>query len=225
MSLSFSQHRSKWILAAFLGGLLIPQWVAPLLSANVSNPYGSLELNEAVENFHEQMNDITNDFIERLVDEDNPEVTFPQDDESCEDTNVSTYCLSEQLNEELYLFEVNMASRVDRFDIEVDEDSSQITLEQAITASNARKNSIDAQIQQARDTVELSLALYNQIQLVYPVHQELLTLTSNLEEYRNLLADVRDSVELYPADFHDAVTLQCQWHKTAAFWPPCFSAP
>ena len=75
----------------------------------------------------------------------------------------------------------------------------------------------ESEITAARDSLDLTLAVYNQAQLIYPVHQSFVELQKSLEGFRDALADVRDVIEPYPGRFNDALTITCQWDSTPTF--------
>lgn len=190
---------------AFVAGLASPS----LLKASVLS-YGDKEftLEEDVIRFHLAVNSLVNDYLDVLTTEESPVVDYPGSEEGCTEENVGTFCLAVALNDELRAFESGMLYRREQF--RDDEDEATISLEDAIEAQSNRIELIDSEVEAARKAVDLTLAVYNEAQLAYPLHQEFVQLIRNLEDFRDELALVRDSVELYPARFHNATTIQCK---------------
>lgn len=208
---------------AFVVGFLFPRTYGPLLTSNSfgvgDSIYDGLTLTEGVKRFHLENNGIVNVFLEQLLDPDYATlgyVSYPPDLEgstepNCED-NVSTFCLAVYLNYNLEEFEVFLQKNKDKlnFGTAEDDSSNPITLEDAFEEASAQRSLVDTQTLLAEDTIDLTLAVYNQVQIVYPVHEEMLALIQNLDDYRGNLASVRDVIEKYPSKFNGASTAQCK---------------
>lgn len=205
------QHKTYIFLfsLAFAGGIFLPKLPTNSLQAN-SFDYADEDytLEESVIAFHTEMNKTTNDYLKKLLASATPNVEFVIDGSDCSDDNVSTYCLAVDLNAELFKFENEIISRKDTFK-EAD-DTSTYTIDDAVKNTADRRSFIDEEIVEARATLDLTLTTYNEIQNVYPMHRELVSLIKNLETYRSNLADVRSIIEYYPAKFNDATTIQCK---------------
>lgn len=172
--------------------------------------YGSksTSVEDDVVRFHLEVNKLTNDFLKKLIKEDKPNVDYPLADEECSKDNVSTFCLASILNEELTSFEIGMLAQKKRF--KDPSDTRNLSLDDAIKNQSDRSLLIDGEVQSAKKAIDLTLAVYNEAQLAYPVHKELTYMIKNIEEYRDNLSKVRDSVELFPGEFNDASTAQCK---------------
>jgi len=203
---SFISEHAKLFLMTLVIAFALPIVLAPKIQAADANPYDDLDVDEALFFYHIEANDITNEYLELLLKDDAPNVSLPPSDDECDSSNISTYCLSVQLNEQLRFLEEYLLS-IDTIEFDVDEE---ITFESAFEAASGAQNFIDDEIEAARDTLDLNLGLYNQLQIVYPVHKELLSVIDNLENYRNNLASIRDVIELYPSKFNDASTTSCK---------------
>ncbi len=205
------QHKTYIFLftLAFVGGLFLPKIAPNSVQASTFN-YGDTDysLEEAVIAFHTEMNKTTNTYLKKLVGSTSPNVEYVTDDANCGSDNVSTYCLAVVLNAELTQFETEISSRKDSF--KEASDQSTYTLDEAIKNTADRRNFINQEIIDSRETLELTLATYNEVQNVYPMHKELVSLIKNLETYRSNLADVRSVIEYYPAKFNDATTIECK---------------
>lgn len=191
---------------AFLAGMLAPELRADYAQTSVGT-YGDDEVfeDDLIE-LHTTMNDITNEFLDNLFTEQELVLEYPLDGEGCTEDNVSTYCLAVKLNDELYAFEESIVKAERKKELE----PGTTNLEDAVTQSAARKNFIETELFAARETLELTLSVYNEVQNVFPTHKALLTTIVNLEDYRNNLAKIRDVIELYPGKFNDASTIQCK---------------
>lgn len=189
---------------AFLAGMLAPELRAGYAQTSVGT-YGDDEtFEDDLIELHTTMNDITNEFLDTLFTEQELVLEYPLDGEGCTEDNVSTYCLGVKLNDELHAFELTLAERSKELE------PGTTNLEDATSQSAARKNFIETEIFAARETLELTLSVYNEVQNVFPTHKALLTTIVNLEDYRNNLAKIRDVIELYPGKFNDASTIQCK---------------
>lgn len=193
---------------AFAGGMFLPNLSGNLKASAIDYSDRKYSLEEAVIAFHTEMNGITNDFIKKLLSRSSPNVSYPDDDSKCASDNLSTYCLALKLNMELTTFEKEISGRKD--DFKEASDSSTYTIEEATQHVAERRNFIEDEINTARETLDLTLATYNEIQNVYPVHRQLVGLIKNLETYRSNLADIRNEIAFYPAKFNDATTIECK---------------
>lgn len=195
---------------AFVMGFALMQVVDPAsLQANIlRNEYDDLGTEDAIVQYHLKANDIVNDYVDALVNEEKVDVSYPTKEKGCTEDNRSTFCLSQVLSEELFLLETSLAARSDELD-EFDF-SSATSLDEALEASTTQQNTIQTEIENARNSLDAVLVAYNEAQKVYPVHEELMEFFGHLEQYNNGLADVRSAVEVMPAKFHDASTVECQ---------------
>lgn len=214
MSEFFKRHY-RGLMLAFLVGVLLPPALSGNLSASVadSNHFEGLEtVDEVVIQYHLLANDLTNAYLLTLTDESYQEAnaTAYVGDEECSNKNVTTYCLAVAMNELLVDFELKLRSMENELDLEPEEGETMNTLESGIGKALADRNKIDREIQAARDSLDLTLAVYNQVQSVYPLHKELADLISNLEGYRDNLASIRGQMELYPSRFNNATSPTCK---------------
>lgn len=216
----------KWFALAFVVGFLLPRSTGSLLSANsldgIYDEYDGLE--EVIKAYHQNANGIVDYYLERLLDPNQAEygyVSYPPDlpDEEgapipdCGESNVSTFCLAMALSDNLEEFEKYLQKNQNTLDFGTASDSEEntlTTLKDALKEASSQRSLVDNQVQLASETLDLTLAVYNQVQLVYPLHTEMVTLIENLEDYRSNLATVRGLIEQYPSKFNGASTAQCK---------------
>lgn len=225
---NFFIQYGRYFLLTFVLGFLIPRLDGGNLQANSSqyDEYykiysGINTLDAMILEFHKNMNATTNDYIERLLASKDADVLYPASDEDCEKgSNLSTYCLAVVLNVRLWAFEAALADRKDTLEeledlvtAEEEEDAGgdrADTLDTAIQFANQQSLVVEEQMENAEDALDLTLAVYNQIQIVWPLHVELTDFRTNLEGFRDNLAKVRDVIEGYPGKFNGASTAQCK---------------
>ncbi len=194
---------------AFGLGFGFMQFINPqTLQASLLNEYDDMTVEEALLQYHLKANDIVNEYVSDLVNEENVDVTYPSKKKGCTEDNRSTYCLSQALSDELFLLELSLAGRTNELDeLEFTETT---TLNEALDAAGSQQNTIGDELENARKTLDAVLVAYNEAQQVYPIHEELMSFFEELEKYTNGLAEVRSSVEVLPARFHNASTIECQ---------------
>ncbi len=206
---SFASENFKMLIAAFMLGVLVP-YVSPMMLVANATQFDPYSLEDAAVKYHQKADEIVDGFLERLITTQNPDVTFVASEEGCSSSSASTYCLAAALNPLLdeYLTYLNKQKSIVEAD-ELDFDS-RTSLKDAFDASLTRETLIDTEILAAVETMDLTLAVYNQIQLVYPVHKEFEALVKSLQGFNNGLADIRNYVELFPGKFNDATTIECK---------------
>jgi hypothetical protein len=185
--------------------MLMPQLQGSFAQADVSvGTYGDGTFEEDLIELHKTMNDTTNYYLDNLLSSDVVVVDYVSNPEDCTGENFSTYCLAVVLNTELSAFEMTISERSKELE------PGTTNLEDALTQGATRTNFIETELFAARETLELTLSVYNEIQNVYPMHKALQTTIVNMQGYRKNLMKLRDLVELYPSKFNDASTIQCQ---------------
>lgn len=214
---NFMIQYGRFFLLAFALGFMMPRLSPVLLKTSVTDYASAENLDTLIVGYHMNANNITNDYIKRLLASDNPDVLYPPSDEGCGDENLSTFCLAKALNDALTAFEKELMSRKSELEdlSSVPEDSESEaegvpTWEDALLQSKQQQSVIESQMQSAEDALDLTLAVYNQLQVVYPIHKEMLTFRTNLESFRDNLALVRNVLELYPSRFNGATSAQCK---------------
>ncbi len=212
---TFLIQYGRWFLLAFVAGFILPranpQFFAADLTANVYDEYN---LEDALVAYHLRVNEITNSFLEMLLDPDAEKlgyVSYPSDEAECgSGDNVSTYCLAVVLNDELSQFEESMAGRADEFDLENGDFSDVTSLQTALQEARSQGELVQQQVSTAEDALDLSLAVYNQVQTVYPLHVQFTEFIKNLEDYRDHLGKLRNEISSYPAKFNGATSTECK---------------
>ena len=208
----------KWFVLAFAMGFFLPRSYSGELFLADTSSYDSYESSDAaLVAYHLNVNTIVNLFLENLFKSETIEVSYPPDDSKCGEmgSNLSTYCLAFLLNEEFVQYDIYLASH--KNDLNVDErnedeesDGGPLTIEEALDKATEQRRTFEDQAMLAEQAMDLTLAIYNQVQVIYPVHTELNTMIKNLENYRSNLAKIRDVVSGYPSKFNGASTVQCK---------------
>jgi hypothetical protein len=216
--MKFFKKYLKFFVLAFALGFLAPYAKPELFSADTINAdnyyetnYSSLE--DAIVAYHLKTNEITNQYLSMLMNEEAATygyVEMPPSDENCTGDNVSTYCLAVALNKNLVDFEKYVASKKSALDMSDDTFSGGKTFDESVDNIYEQTITLDDQLAIAGDSLDLTLAVYNQIQIIFPVHKELTDLIKNMTAYRDNLAKVRSIIELYPGKFNGATTAQCK---------------
>ena len=189
-----------------------------MLRTSVLDYSQSEDIDDAIVQYHTQVNDMVNEFVYILLTEAEPNIKPVSDDSECEDGNVSTYCLAVKINDELLGFEEYMVSRYGELAEAAEGEDEYLSLEEMIEASASKETKIAEELTAAEDSLDLLLYTYNQIQIVYPVHKIFVgdggkdegSLLGALNNFNKSLRDVRDEVEVFPSTFNDATTVKCQ---------------
>jgi len=178
-------------------------------------------LRTAVRQYHKNVNDIVDKYVEglfKIVPGEDSEYTIvpPTEEvpfgELCpegEKINVSTYCLSLELVREYDGFIRALNETHSKFPTDLDEDTLFQSAEGLTEKFAERGDFIDEQIELSRQVMDVTLGVYNEIQIFYPLHVEYQGLIEDLEDYRDSLADIRKDVEKYPGKFIDLTTTDC----------------
>ena len=208
----------KWFVLAFAMGFFLPKTYDGELFLASTSTYDQYETaSAALVAYHLNANTIVNVFLENLFEAETIEVSYPPEDSVCGEigSNLSTYCLAVLLNEELVQYQIYLTAHKDELNVDEanedeESDTGPLTIREALDKATEQRTTFEDQEVLAEQALDLTLAIYNQVQVVYPVHTELNTLISNLENYRSNLAKIRDVIELYPSKFNGASTAQCK---------------
>jgi len=184
-------------------------------------------LRKTIINYHTDMNELFNNSIEELL-SGNGNVKPPEDG-NCDDTNVSTYCVSlvaldyyDAFQQALiYDQDSHLQLYVDQVEDDMsdaekiswwwnNEDRSAYRIDKLMDNQEERKALIYDQIDIAQKAMDSTLAAYNELFLFYNLHLNYLTLITDLEAYRDKLATLRTQVEQYPSAFHNRMTTKCK---------------
>ncbi len=212
--INFLKKHYRGLALSFLIGTLISPLFGQGLKADITNANffeGIDSVDEVVVQYHLLVNEAVNKYLEKLTDEDyqDYEATAYVSADECSDANVSTYCLAVLLNEYLLDFELKLRSMETDLDLYDEEDTAITDLDSAFVKVLNDNAKIDREIKVARSSLDLTLAVYNQVASVYPLHKEMADLILNMENYRNNLAEIRRQMELYPSRFNNATSPYC----------------
>lgn len=188
-----------------------------LPGASAEDPYverysrSRVPLDQAVLRYHNDMNSLFNEHIEKLFSIDPDGKTYvvkPPEDQNCGSAkNISTYCLSMRALDRYDAFVRAMDTH--RGYLKEQADNSTKTINELLGASERRLDLINEQVLQAERVMSTTLAAYDQLQTMYPLHVQYQELLGELEQYRDGLADVRREVEHYPGSFQNVTTADC----------------
>lgn len=198
---------------SFLIGVLLPAAMSGNLKANISedNFFEGIEtVDEVVVKYHLVANSYVNYYLTNVTDEEIQDysVTAYVADDECSNENLTTYCLSVIMNELLVDFELKLRSMEGEISFPTDQGTPSFS--EAFSMALNDRAKIDREIQAARDSLDLTLAVYNQVQSVYPLHKELADLIGNMETYRDSLSAIRSKMELFPSRFNNATSPSCK---------------
>lgn len=161
------------------------------------------QVSDAIVAYHTTINEKFNDYMDILLSGEG-DVEF---DEDCPEGNISTYCLAQDVVDELIKFQFGLDDHA-QYITDVDTETTnlgEITDEMAL-----RQDMITLERQVAFDTLDLALAMYNEFQMMYPLHQEYEGLIETLELYNEKLAEWRKVIYEWPGDFIDVSTNKCK---------------
>jgi hypothetical protein len=213
--MEFFKKHYRGIAISFLIGVLLPAALGPSLKADISseNYFQGVEtVDEVVVQYHLISNVFVNMYLDLITDSDFQDATALAyvDPLECSFFNQSTYCLAVLMDDLLVDFEEKLRAMENDYDVSSATGADINSLSSAVTQALNDREKIDHEIQVARDTLDLTLAVYNQVQTVYPLHKELADLVGNMESYRDNLAAIRSQLELYPSKFNNATSATCK---------------
>lgn len=163
--------------------------------------------------YHEKMNNLFNEKIEKLgeiLDEENffmnPDFKGPKDPNKCDENNVSTYCVSVEATK-IYIDFINQMEATKN---ELPLDSGATTSMELLNAKAARDEKINIELESAKQVLDATLSAYNEYRLAYPLHKKYVTLINNLTKYRSGLESTTRQVSKFPGKFIDSTSTQCK---------------
>ena len=159
---------------------------------------------EAVIAYHTTVNDIFNKKIDLLINNDAENLNIQYiEGEDCEEDNVSTLCLAELIVAEY----IDFISSIDDYKVVSSEEGG--TLEDLTTLLSWKKTMVDLEKDAAYRTMNQALAVYNELQIMYPIHLQYEVIIETLESYNKSVADWRKEIRAWPTDFIDVSTNKC----------------
>lgn len=157
-------------------------------------------ISDAVVAYNVNVNEIFNDKMELLVaGKGNTEPT-----EDCSEDNVTTYCVAKAVVTEYMEFESGLdkyTSEISIVDIETLSEATDVYVESFALI----RDELDA----ARSAMDLALAIYNEFQIMSPLHDQYEVIIESLESYNKELSKWRDALQFWPGDFIDVSTNKC----------------
>lgn len=80
----------------------------------------------------------------------------------------------------------------------------------AATKLISRQTIIADEMRFAKEALDQTLSAYDQLKVVWPLHQKYVGIYHSLEQYRDKLVDVRHQTDAYPKRFIDVTTTACK---------------
>lgn len=171
----------------------------------------------AQNSYHAQMNKFFDDKFSKLVTmvKKNPNFLSdknfnpPEDSnetnyrEKCGTDNISTYCVAMEAMD-LYLIYIKHIE--DMYSSVENARSIQLALEM----TSQRNMDIQAEAMNARLVMEATVKAYDEFRLAYPVHIKFRSIITDLTKYKLLLRDIRGHVALFPEEFVDSTSKDCE---------------
>ncbi len=200
-----------------------------------------LSTEEVMSLYHETINEKFNENIKRMLqgqksaaeaNKADPNNRPPQDGQTCDENNYSTYCVAVKLlsNGEYGYMEYTKALNCRRTNLfetakesnawqsysdamiigtENEQDAQTIYQGQKVLEINARLDAINREIQSSKQALDKTLAVYEELKTAWPMHQRYIQIYNNLIKYRDKLVEIRHQIEIFPAKFIDVTTTLC----------------
>jgi len=201
--------------------------------------HSKLSAEGAMKLYHKTINEKFNEYIRKMMSEEDPKNGQPPEDDNCENTdNYSTYCVAMDLlnNPEYGYMAYNKAltcRKYSLFDDATDRDAwtaysdavviddlgplgenneervQNIYQAQRVLQISARLEGIENEIDAAKQTLDQALSAYDSLKTAWKMHVKYMEIYESLVKYRDKLVEVRHQVEFFPAKFIDATTTSC----------------
>lgn len=136
--------------------------------------------------------------------------------EPCKE-NLSTYCLAQDALEKYFFFQEVMSAAKDRakqrippnFETIGGANFEKVPASRKVLGYGATLEQIDRELEIAKQTMDQALSAYNEMQMAYPLHRKYIQLIGSLEKYRNNISKLRQKIEQLPPTFLDVTTTAC----------------
>ncbi len=175
--------------------------------------------------YHSFVNDTFNEQFERLNDafkdgpnEETKKLLKPpklEDNETCNSDNLSTYCLAEKLTQTFSAYSEAMIANTSLFtesgecESGYEDEDSPATVDEVTQYASSRTTFISQELEHAKQTLDMSLAVYNEFQTAYVMHRKYEEILESLQKYEASLYRIRKDVEKYPMKFVNVSTPNC----------------
>lgn len=161
-------------------------------------------------NYHSAMNDYFNEKMDLLIDlmeeDDFHEKSDYKSDGECGEKNVSSYCVSMGALD-LYIAYIETILAVGN---ELPERDESTKIDVLFTDISLREESIEKEIEHARNAMEETMKIYDEFKTAYPVHKKYEEIIKSLNRYKVAIKNVREEVEEFPGRFIDATSPICK---------------
>lgn len=191
----------------------------------------TLNLEEVMIAYHDYINETFNIYIEKMLkttakNPNDPNGKPLKNAEEClkNSENFSTYCLAVRLlgddtrpqDAGYFSYKKALTLRKNQiFDNEQQKSDAQKTLINAMDSATAirnviaRQTSIEREIKISKESLDRTLAAYDELYKAWPMHQKYTSIFKTLTVYRDKLAELRSQIDEFPARFIDVTTAQC----------------
>lgn len=186
-----------------------------------------LSISQVMTAYHTYINDTVNSYTSTMLaasltdKRGNP----PENSNNCPDDpqkNFSTYCLAVQLigddgkNFKGFInYKTALQNRRNKL---ADKDplnpyaQGAVNMVDSLTAIRyfaIRQTNLDQEIDNAKKAIDTTLATYDELRILYPMHEEYVNIFNALVNYRDKLVEVRHETDQFPSRFIDVTTSKC----------------
>lgn len=183
-----------------------------------------------ISDYHNYVNGVFNEYTKVMISASISDKRGdpPEKAENCPNdpsSNFSTFCLAVNLlgddgkNDRGYINYKNALQKrrndlVDKAEKDPTNPFSQAALNMmdsmtAVRNFAIKKTNLDHEIDAAKKALDVSLATYDELRVLYPMHKEYLKIFDALVNYRDKLVEVRKQTDQFPATFIDVTTSKC----------------
>ncbi|MFA6550192.1 MAG: hypothetical protein WCT36_02450 [Candidatus Gracilibacteria bacterium] len=167
--------------------------------------------------YHESMNQLFNEAFSRIT-AGNALTKAPDEtdtkDEAClptkEPLNVSTYCVAVRAAKLYMDYQVRLEYVKSSIDIGLFNNSEVVGQSGIVADLAAKGKAVLKEITDSKKALDVTVNAYKEFQYAYPMHKAYEKTFKLLVKYRDLLAEIRGQVEVFPSKFIDATTSKCE---------------
>lgn len=186
---------------------------APIDPLTVLDDVPQNDFNALKTKYHKSINKLFNEAFSRIT-SNKGQTRAPDEsdekDEACLPTvdplNVSTYCVAVR-SAQLY---ADYVSRINYLKGYVKLSAETMSQKDLLANTKFQIDAIDKEILDSRKVLDTTIGAYKEFQYAYPMHKAYEKTFDLLVKYRDLLAEIRGQVEVFPLKFINATTSKCE---------------